>query len=68
MNNILALVANIVAVVGIAVCAIAGISRLSGSYHVMGYEAMTLFIGGTALMVFASLIKLHIIKIHILSK
>lgn len=58
--------ANIVAAIGILVCAVAGISRILGSYYVMGFEAITLFIGGTALMVFAVLIKLHILKQHIL--
>jgi hypothetical protein len=67
-NNLLGILGNIVAAVGIGVCAVAGVARILGSYYVMGFEAITLFIGGTALMVFAALIKLHIIKTHILSK
>jgi len=61
-------VANVVAVIGISACAVAGVSRLLGSYHVLGYEAITLFIGGIALMVFSGLIKLQIIKSLILAK
>lgn len=64
----LALFSNVVAVIGILLCFFAGMARLVGSYELFGYEAMTLFIGGIALMVFAVLIKLHIIKTHILKK
>jgi type IV secretory pathway VirB2 component (pilin) len=61
-ENFLGIVANIVAAIGVVVCAVAGFSRLLGSYHVLGYQAMTLFIGGISLMVFAVLIKLHIVE------
>ncbi len=58
-NDVLAMLANVIAALGILVCAVAGVGRLFGSYHVLGYEAMTLFIGGISLMVFSGLIKLH---------
>lgn len=61
-EDILGVIANIVAAVGVIVCAVAGFSRLLGSYHVFGYEAMTFFIGGISLMVFALLIKLHLVE------
>ena len=67
-EDFLGLVANIVASIGVVVCAVAGFSRLLGSYHVLGYEAMTLFIGGISLMVFAMLIKLHIVERRISGK
>ena len=67
-KNFLGTVANIVATIGVVICAIAGLSRLLGSYHVLGYEAMTLFIGGISLMVFSALMKLHIIESHISGK
>ena len=67
-NKLLGNFANIVAIVGILVCALAGASRLHGMYTIFGFEAMTLFVGGTALMVFATLMKLHIISEHILQK
>lgn len=59
MNNLLEWLGNIVAAVGILICLLAGLTRMAGSYYVFGYEALTLFIGGTALMVFACLVKLH---------
>lgn len=34
--TLLETLANVVALIGIAVCALAGISRLLGSYHVLG--------------------------------
>jgi hypothetical protein len=61
-NHMLGTVANAAAAVGILLCLIAGGARLLGSFHVLGYEAMTLFIGGIALMVFAGLIELRIVK------
>jgi hypothetical protein len=61
-NELLGILANLIAAVGAILCAVAGINRLLGSYHVLGYEAMTFFIAGISLMVFAALIKLHIIK------
>ena len=67
-KDFLGTVANIVATVGVVICAVAGLSRLLGSYHVLGYEAMTLFIGGISLMVFSALIKLHIVESHISDK
>ncbi len=59
MDNMLGIVGNIAGALGILVCAVAGIFRLSGSFYVFGYEAQTLFIGGIALMVMACLAKLH---------
>ena len=59
MAKLLGMVANGAGLLGIVICLIAGVSRLAGSYHVIGYEALTLFIGGIALMVMACLIKLH---------
>lgn len=59
MEKSLELVGNGVGIAGIAVCAVAGIGRLLGNYHLLGFETVTLFIGGTALMVMACLVKLH---------
>ena len=39
----------------------AGAARLTGSYHVASYEAMTLFNAGVGLMVFAVLVKLEVL-------
>ena len=59
MNKLLDFTGNIAAALGILVCLVAGASRLTGSYYVLGYEAITLFTGGIALMVMACLAKLH---------
>lgn len=67
-NDVLEMVANAVAAIGILICAVAGVGRLFGSYYVLGYEALTLFIGGISLMVLSGLIKLHIIKTIISGK
>lgn len=50
---------KISAIAGVAVCGLAGIIRLSGSYYLMGIQTMSLFTAGTALMVLACLLKLH---------
>ena len=59
MPKILQQIANLAAILGIVVCAVAGAARLTGSYHVASYEAMTLFNVGVGLMVFAVLVKLE---------
>ena len=59
MAKLLEIVGNSAGLLGILICLIAGIARILGSYHVLGFEAITLFIGGISLMVMACLIKLH---------
>ena len=59
MTKNLGVIANIIAVLGVLLCCVAGVARLAGNYHVLGYEAMTLFQAGTSLMVFACLAKLQ---------
>ena len=61
-KDFLGIVANIVAAFGVGICAVAGLTRLLATHHLMGFEAITLFTGGIALMVFSALIKLHIIE------
>jgi len=59
MKNLLAVAGNVTALAGVLICLIAGATRLVGSFYVLGYEAMTLFNVGVALMVTACLAKLH---------
>ena len=47
------------AILGVLICAIAGFSRIAGAYHVAGFEAITLFQGGAALMVLACVLRLY---------
>lgn len=59
MDKLLGLIGHVAALLGILICLIAGITRLSGSYHLLGYDDMTLFIGGIGMMVAACLAKLY---------
>jgi len=52
MNKLLDFTGNIAAALGILVCLVAGASRLTGNYYVLGCQAI-------ALMVMACLTKLH---------
>lgn len=61
-NSLLGVVANIAAAIGILVCTVSGIGRVLGSYHLLGFQSMTLFMGGIAFMVLAALIKVHRIE------
>ena len=46
-------------ILGVLLCLVAGISRLTGNYYVADVEATTLFMVGTGLMVFACLLRLE---------
>lgn len=59
MEKLINLVGNLTAALGILTCLLAGVVRLTGAHYVLGYEAVTLFIGGIALMVMACLAKLQ---------
>ncbi|MDR3394202.1 MAG: hypothetical protein P4L70_04295 [Parasulfuritortus sp.] len=65
MKNLLSLISNSAALIGIVICFVSGIGRIVGSYHIMNFEVMTLFNGGTSLMVFAVLAKLYRIGMDI---
>ncbi|MGD1983532.1 MAG: hypothetical protein PVF93_06455 [Chromatiaceae bacterium] len=67
-RNFFGIFANIVAAIGIVACAASGLNRLLGNYYFLGFEAMTFFSGGIALMVFAALIKLYVIESQISGK
>ena len=59
MQQLLTLTGAIAAIFGVLLCAISGLARLSGLYHLAGYEATTIFTVGTGMMVFACLVKLE---------
>lgn len=59
MDKLIRLIGNAAALLGLLICLFAGVARLTGGYHVLGYESMTLFTGGIALMVAACLAKLY---------
>jgi hypothetical protein len=59
MRQLLTLSGHITAVLGVLLCALSGLSRVSGVYYLAGYESTTVFTVGTGLMVFACLVKLE---------
>lgn len=61
MKTITNWLANLSGASGVVICLAAGISRLTGAFHLGGFEASTLFLGGIGLMVFAGLLKLQLI-------
>ena len=46
MKHLLETGGNGVALLGVLVCLVAGGARVAGAYYLMGFELMTLFIGG----------------------
>lgn len=59
MQKLIQALGNSAAILGIAICLVTGVMRLGGQAVVFGFEAITLFIGGIALMVMACLAKLY---------
>jgi len=59
MQTIFGLGATLAATIGTLVCLISGVMRIVGHFHVLGFESMTLFTGGMALMLFAALLKIE---------
>lgn len=55
MDKLLELLGNIVGVVGVLLCVVAGVMRLTGKHMSGGFESLTLFQGGMAAMIFACL-------------
>jgi hypothetical protein len=56
------LASSVAGFLGMAICLFAGLFRVTGQYHVAGFEAMTLFAGGMGLMVAACFIKLFLLS------
>jgi len=63
MNKYIELVGNIAAIIGVLICVAAGLVRLSGNYFVFGFETQTLFLVSIAIMVFACLVKVHLLSV-----
>jgi len=59
MGNMLGVVGNVSAIVGVLLAFGSGLARVLGLYLVSGYTTMTLFQVGTGLMVLACLCKLE---------
>ena len=64
MKSFLNLAGQIASIMGLLLCLVAGVARLAGAYQVFGFEAMTLFTAGIALMVAACLAKLEVLSMN----
>jgi len=62
MNKLIGIGGNVLAVLGILVCLVAGVARLGSSWYVAGFQTMVLFNVGVGLMVAACLAKLHVLE------
>lgn len=61
MLHTLSLLGTLAGTVGALLCAIAGLTRLSGSFYLFGFEATTFFSAGVGLMVLACLLRLELL-------
>ena len=62
MQKVIKVLGDSAAILGIAICLVTGLLRLSGLPVIFGFEAITLFTGGIALMVFACLARLQVLQ------
>jgi hypothetical protein len=67
MDKTLQILGSIVGATGILICLLAGINRLTGGHWILGFETITLFTGGTALMIAGCLAKLHALALQLRS-
>ena len=62
VNQFITYLGQAAGLVGVLICLIAGLARLTGVYHVAAFQATTLFMVGVGLMVFACLVKLELLS------
>jgi len=65
MDKTLEIIGSVVGVIGILICLVAGINRMTGGHYLFGYETVTLFTGGIGLMVMGCLTKLQAITLNL---
>jgi hypothetical protein len=65
MGKTLEILGSVVGVIGILVCLISGLARVSGSHWLFGFETLTLFIGGVGVMMAACLAKLQALALQL---
>ena len=65
MNKTLEILGSIVGAVGILICLVAGLNRLTVGYYIMGHETVTYFIVGMALMVMGCLAFLQSVALRL---
>ncbi|AKH19728.1 hypothetical protein [Sedimenticola thiotaurini] len=59
MNALLTTLGSLAGTVGILICLIAGVTRLSGSYYLFGYSAQSLLMIGAVAIIVACYLKLE---------
>ena len=62
MNNLIGMAGSIVGLAGVLLSVAAGLARVTGHYHLAGFEIMTLFVGGMGLTLMGSFAKLHVLS------
>ena len=65
MGKILEILGSIVGAIGILICLVAGLTRLTGGYYLLGYETVTMFTGGLGLMVMGCLVILQSVVLQL---
>ena len=61
MDRIIEVVGNVAGAVGVLVCLVSGLVRITGVFYLGGVQLMPVFTAGTALMVMGCLAKLHVL-------
>ena len=59
MNKLVAMAGLGAGVLGVILTVVSGIWRVTGHYHLAGFEVMTLFVGGMGLMLIACFAELY---------
>lgn len=62
MNRILELAGVITGWLGILLCLISGGARIAGMFYFSGFQTITLFMGGMALMLSSCVLKLEVLN------
>lgn len=62
MRSMLSLLGSLTGWAGVLLCLLSGVVRVSGSYHIAGYGAITFFIGGIGLIAAGCLFKLETLR------
>jgi hypothetical protein len=62
MQKILKSVADVAGIIGVLLCIFAGMARILGTFHIGGYESLTLFNIGMGGMIFSILLKVDILS------
>jgi hypothetical protein len=63
--NLLKTVSDVFGILSVLICLMAGLVRVSGSFYLAGFEVLTLFNAGMALMVFTCLLKLYLLQLKL---